>query len=529
MTQHDATFIHHPREQASRLIFARLLFLFALTSITSCHSEDAGIPDVMLEGESIDSNSPRMRVLLELGAQEHGLDVGQYKQQLGKIQADKHALESIMPEFRGALLQDDTKVFTSILATLTPLDLPVRFPGIFDEIIKSDNIEFHEAALQSGIACRFNPVAGHSGLTAAVEHENPAFLALLLNEICDADHDDTFRIASNLIVRSEWPERILLLPPGKADQTSLNKALGASLESADDDLVRNLVMAGANIDHVHDKQTSLLFSVKNRRPQLAQWLLDNGASTSLSNEYVRSALLAALEARYDPVYLRLMNSGMDETVTGRHRYQLVTEAMSMTNPDSRLFAMSQLLEHGIHVSALGNLENTFIFQAAREEDMPLVQLLVESGSAVPAARNRRKLRRVIEQWQTTEQSAAALTFLEERGLVDTTVDADNVRDCGLGELIVNADPELFSGTSLPGYGRLADTGYTNDKACLASIANCVNSGEGADDCVRTVPLCTGSADRTGTFCCHEEMKKDYLAQRCSGKTVWDTFEQIMGQ
>jgi len=48
---------------------------------------------VELEGESIDSGSPRMRVLLDLGAQEHGVTVEQYKQQLAEEQSDQRIVD----------------------------------------------------------------------------------------------------------------------------------------------------------------------------------------------------------------------------------------------------------------------------------------------------------------------------------------------------------------------------------------------------------------------------------------------------
>ena len=492
---------------------------------------------VLLDGESVDSNSARMRVLLALGSQETGLTVDEYRQSVKDGARSQRLADTAIPKFKEAIKNNNPALLADALDDMQGVDIGKHFPSIYTELIASSNIALFDKTLEARLPCSIDSTAGSNALEAAANNSDGLFLQSLINAGCDMPAKASHYNRTPLVIAlSKHPERLLQYPSAKRTMDSIHRAFPSVLQTGSEEQIREFIKIGAsiNINQPSYKESPLYTVLSRGFDTLAVWMINSGAEVNLRKPHSKKTLLLAFEKGYSSVYEAILTRNRTIAKQAYVGNSLLSQVMQIENSATRFKAIKYLQQQGIPLANDYTSHVLRLHKAIQDQDVELASLILAEGTRVGIVSRHRGREDVLHHatdaleepnksiFQNLLQSHGWTTRLARQKSL-----SEAMANCSIGKKIPDADEAIFSSKRDSDSQRKINQqdSKLSVHRCIASLNSCMENGYGADDCVKTVTTCsTSSQAGENNSCCTEAVKKDYELSRCAGRGAIDTLQ-----
>jgi len=366
---------------------------------------------------TIPADDPQERVLLEEGAQRHGISVEDYKQKLIDEENAAQLLSKAVPVFRKALITNDLTQITKSLKTISTVDIKSVYPTIYTEIIAAENIDALDAALDAGIPCSVQSLTGRAAFESAANHQNYDFLQSLINKECDTQTPGLNRYgAADIIATSNFPERILLYPEGGRKPRAVEIAFSKVLETGNASEITQFIEADVNLNSKlrEFKQTPLNTVLSRNFPELAVLMIEQGASINLTKAGAIKSFMLSFEKNYEPVYEAILVRNSVVLAKPYQRKALQKAVLSYPGRSVRREAVGYLLKNDTPLFSDWANKRDWLTKVVNQQDVKLATLLlIEDHYKLPKTNRAPKLRTAAKQLGNPNRSSFSKIILSD--------------------------------------------------------------------------------------------------------------------
>jgi len=441
-----------------------------------------------------------------------------------KIAQRQSTLRNLRSELIAIFQNKDDLAFDEAIAKIKKDEFELSFSDIYSQIIKNDHHYAFNHVLKAGISCHYNSNTGVGAYTAATNSNHEKYLEQLLEHGCDTSEKENSISLSDLILKSKYRHRVLLLPNIKLKDSVLNVLLLDAIKDGSLELVTSLIERGASPNLHQDYRSPLSASLLNKQPEITILLIENGATVKQST-FVSAVgdgyyKLASEILKREPKYL---NSEM-----------VLRRLFASENSKLRNDGIKYLIAQGFKFNKLDNTGIQWLINAIELKDLPLVTILLGQGvdprkrykfkTALGAAKsieseNMPEIIKLLDQYNATDDILAMVR--EEKGI-------ESNENCDLGSKVNYKQGEIANNVLREAE---EDTIKANELikpeiGCSAVSADCINQGFGSDDCIYSVPVCKNNKTLIDSLCCPNEFKEEYFIARCSGLSVRETLNWL---
>lgn len=473
-------------------------------------------------------------------AQNLGIPVEEYIKTREKRSFDSKHIRKI----EGAIVNKDDELLASLFNEIPDYDFAKYKPNLFKFVAIQKNENAFRYFLDQGVPCDYKSPLGENAFASLVQKPYEKYLNILIEFGCDIGIEQDPSKLQAAFARSDSPERILMYPLTDSNKDQYEFAFIQSIANGKTKVALEFIDRGVNINTIKSTKygnlSALGLSVQKNLPEVAVRLIEKGADLIYKKDLkqARVLLLTVLQKKQLSVVKAILKRDPEIITREKLANNFLSSALQLHDIDPEFSIISLAFQNGVTPSDLSSNGAELLSSAVRSSNYKLVAKLLELGIEPNTPHRMRTVLGLAKQNKRPKgQEIVDLLLMngatdDYLGVVRKERGIKDISGCKMGKEIKLTDiKSQFKNTPKRKLDRIL---RQKKGVCLASVAICVNDGNGSDDCVKSLKTCktiigSKSINKLSDdieVCCSTEFKKNYKEARCSGLNVMESYKWI---